>query len=375
MSFQEIIGHNELKKHLLASIDNNKVSHAQLFCGPEGCGHFAMAVAYAKYLLCSDRKENDSCGVCSSCRKMNLLSHPDVHFSFPIHLSKANKVEKSDDCIQVFREMYSKHPYIGMNYWNELLGDSNKKGIIAVREGEAIIKKLGLKSFEGGYKILIMWLPELMNNEAANKLLKSIEEPPKKTLFLLVSNSTDRILDTILSRTQQINFNALSDNLVANKLINQFEINENEAMKLAKLSQGNVHKAISLLENKNNEAFLLSMFIEWMRLCYSRNISATIDWVDAISSKGREQQKVFLLFTLEMFRSAIIGHYSSSHLALLSEEQEKFLQKFAPFINHQNIVGLNDTINKAYLHIERNANPKVLLLDVSLKLYALLKKQ
>ena len=146
-------------------------------------------------------------------------------------------------------------------------------------------------------------------------------------------------------------------------------------MKLAKLSQGNVHKAISLVENQNNEAFLLSMFIEWMRLCYSRNISATIDWVDAISSKGREQQKVFLLFTLEMFRSAIIGHYSSSHLALLSEEQEKFLQKFAPFINHQNIVGLNDTINKAYLHIERNANPKVLLLDVSLKLYALLKKQ
>mgnify|MGYP001388360383 CR=1 FL=1 len=126
MSFQEIIGHNELKKHLLASIDNNKVSHAQLFCGPEGCGHFAMAVAYAKYLLCSDREENDSCGVCSSCRKMNLLSHPDVHFSFPIHLSKANKVEKSDDCIQVFREMYSRHPYIGMNYWNELLGDSNK---------------------------------------------------------------------------------------------------------------------------------------------------------------------------------------------------------------------------------------------------------
>ena len=375
MSFQEIIGHNELKKHLLASIDSNKVSHAQLFCGPEGCGHFAMAVAYAKYLLCSDREENDSCGVCSSCRKMNLLSQPDVHFSFPIHLSKANKVEKSDDCIQVFREMYSRHPYIGMNYWNELLGDSNKKGIIAVREGEAIIKKLGLKSFEGGYKILIMWLPELMNNEAANKLLKSIEEPPKKTLFLLVSNSTDRILDTILSRTQQINFNALSDNLVANKLINQFEINENEAMKLAKLSQGNVHKAISLVENQNNEAFLLSMFIEWMRLCYSRNISATIDWVDTISSKGREQLKVFLLFTLEMFRSAIIGHYSSSHLALLSEEQEKFLQKFAPFINNQNIVGLNDTINKAYLHIERNANPKVLLLDVSLKLYALLKKQ
>ena len=375
MSFKEVIGHHQLKKNLLATINNNKVSHAQLFCGPEGSGHFAMAIAYVKYLLCSEPKENDCCDSCASCIKMNQLSHPDVHFSFPIHLSKTNKVEKSDDSLIEFREMCLKSPYIGLSSWNEQQGNPNKQGIIAVKEGEAIIKKLGLKSFEGGYKVLIMWLPELMNNEAANKLLKIIEEPPKKTLFILVSDTKEGILDTILSRTQCINFNGLSDEVIADELKNNSAIATEKAVHIAQLSEGNFHKALSLVDNENKDQIFLSMFIDWMRLCYTRNISATIDWVDDIASSGREQQKAFLIFTLEMFRQAIIGHYSSNTLTILTSDQEKFLNKFSPFINHLNIIGLNDTINKAYYHLERNANSKVLLLDVSLKFYALLKKQ
>ena len=373
MLFKDVIAQEELKKQLIKTIKSNKVSHAQLFCGPEGCGHFAMAVAYAQLLLCHKRAE-DSCGSCPSCIKIQQFAHPDVHFSFPIHLSKTNKVQQSDDVVKEFREMISQSSYVGISHWNEFLGNQNKQGIIAVKESESIIKKLSLKSFEGSYKILIMWLPELMNKEAANKLLKLIEEPPKKTVFIFVADSADKIIDTILSRMQKITFSSLSVEDVKMNLISQQNISKDQAENYARLSDGNFHKAQHLISPNENDSLYLSTFISWMRLCYSRNISDTIDWVDEIANLGREQQKEFLLFTLEMFRQCIIGHYSGETLTMLDVKQQQFLNKFSPFINHLNIVGLDDTINKAYYHLERNANPKVLLLDVSLKFYSLLKK-
>ena len=373
MLFKDVIAQEELKKQLIKTIKSNKVSHAQLFCGPEGCGHFAMAVAYAQLLLCHKRAE-DSCGSCPSCIKIQQFAHPDVHFSFPIHLSKTNKVQQSDDVVKEFREMISQSSYVGISHWNEFLGNQNKQGIIAVKESESIIKKLSLKSFEGSYKILIMWLPELMNKEAANKLLKLIEEPPKKTVFIFVADSADKIIDTILSRMQKITFSSLSVEDVKMNLISQQNISKDQAENYARLSDGNFHKAQHLISPNENDSLYLSAFISWMRLCYSRNISDTIDWVDEIANLGREQQKEFLLFTLEMFRQCIIGHYSGETLTMLDVKQQQFLNKFSPFINHLNIVGLDDTINKAYYHLERNANPKVLLLDVSLKFYSLLKK-
>ena len=224
-------------------------------------------------------------------------------------------------------------------------------------------------------KFILIDSADDLNISSSNALLKIIEEPPKKTLFILVSDTKEGILDTILSRTQCINFNGLSDEVIADELKNNSAIATEKAVHIAQLSEGNFHKALSLVDNENKDQIFLSMFIDWMRLCYTRNISATIDWVDDIASSGREQQKAFLIFTLEMFRQAIIGHYSSNTLTILTSDQEKFLNKFSPFINHLNIIGLNDTINKAYYHLERNANSKVLLLDVSLKFYALLKKQ
>jgi DNA polymerase-3 subunit delta' len=373
MLFKDVIAQGELKKQLINTIKNNKVSHAQLFCGPEGCGHFATAVAYAQFLLCNNRTE-DSCGSCPSCVKIQQFAHPDVHFSFPIHLSKTNKVHQSDDVVKEFREMISQSSYVGISHWNEFLGNQNKQGIIAVKESESIIKKLSLKSFEGSYKILIMWLPELMNKEAANKLLKLIEEPPPKTVFLFVADSSEKILDTILSRTQRISFQSLSTQEIEINLISNHDINPQQAGDKARLAEGNFHKALQLINPNENDNLYLSVFIKWMRLCYLRNISDTIDLVDEISSLGREQQKEFLLFTQEMFRQCIIGHYSGETLTMLDVKQKEFLNKFSPFINHLNIVGLDDTINKAYYHLERNANPKVLLLDVSLKIYSLLKK-
>ena len=373
MLFKDVIAQQELKEQLIKTIKSNKVSHAQLFCGQEGSGHFAMAVAYTQYLLCQNRAE-DSCGTCSSCVKIQQLAHPDVHFSFPVHLSKTNKITQSDDVIKEFREMISQSPYIGISHWNEFSGNQNKQGIIAVKESEAIIKKLSLKAFEGSYKILIMWLPELMNKEAANKLLKLIEEPPKKTIFLLVADSADKIIDTILSRTQKVNFLNLKAEEIKMNLISRHQLSNEKAEYCANLADGNFHKAEQNINSNENDNFYLSSFVSWMRLCYSRNISDTIDWVDEMATIGREQQKEFLLFSLEMFRQCIIGHYSGETLTLLNDKQHHFLSKFSPFINHLNIVGLDQTINKAYYHLERNANPKILLLDVSLKFYSLLKK-
>jgi DNA polymerase III subunit delta' len=373
MLFQDVIAQKELKEQLIKTIKNDKVSHAQLFCGQEGSGHFAMAVAYAQFLLCQNRAE-DSCGNCSSCVKIQQLAHPDVHFSFPVHLSKTNKITQSDDVIKGFREMISQSPYIGISHWNEFLGNQNKQGIIAVKESEAIIKKLSLKAFEGNYKVLIMWLPEFMNKEAANKLLKLIEEPPKKTVFLLVADSADKIIDTILSRTQKVNFLNLKAEEIKTNLISRHQLSNEKAEYCANLADGNFHKAEQSINTNENDNFYLSAFVNWMRLCYSRNISDTIDWVDEMASTGREQQKEFLLFSLEMFRQCIIGHYSGETLTLLNDKQHQFLSKFSPFINHLNIVGLDETINNAYYHLERNANPKILLLDVSLKFYSLLKK-
>ena len=373
MLFQDVIAQKELKEQLIKSIKSNKVSHAQLFCGQEGSGHFAMAVAYAQFLLCQNRAE-DSCGNCSSCVKIQQLAHPDVHFSFPVHLSKTNKITQSDDVIKEFREMISQSPYIGISHWNEFLGNQNKQGIIAVKESESIIKKLSLKAFEGSFKVLIMWHPEFMNKEAANKLLKLIEEPPKKTVFLLVADSADKIIDTILSRTQKVNFPNLKAEEIKTNLISRHQLSNEKAEHYANLADGNFHKAEQSINANENENFYLSSFVSWMRLCYSRNISDTIDWVDEMASTGREQQKEFLLFSLEMFRQCIVGHYSGETLTLLNDKQHQFLSKFSTFINHLNIVGLDETINKAYYHLERNANPKILLLDVSLKFYSLLKK-
>ena len=242
MLFKDVIAQQELKEQLIKTIKSNKVSHAQLFCGQEGSGHFAMAVAYTQYLLCQNRAE-DSCGTCSSCVKIQQLAHPDVHFSFPVHLSKTNKITQSDDVIKEFREMISQSPYIGISHWNEFLGNQNKQGIIAVKESEAIIKKLSLKAFEGSYKILIMWLPELMNKEAANKLLKLIEEPPKKTIFLLVADSADKIIDTILSRTQKVNFLNLKAEEIKMNLISRHQLSNEKAEYCANLADGNFHKA------------------------------------------------------------------------------------------------------------------------------------
>ena len=373
MRFQEIIGQKEVKSHLVNTVKEDRISHAQLFLGPEGSGALPLAIAYAQYLFCENKGESDACGECPSCKKVEKLNHPDLHFSFPVHLSKS--VRTSDDLISEWRGMLDNQTYFGLNDWNGQLGGENKQGVIANDESINIVKKLVLKSFEGGYKVLIIWLPELMNGVAANKLLKIIEEPPNNTLFLLVAESQDKMLATILSRTQLVKIPRLGLDEVSEYLRTKEGLPPDSAQNLAHLSEGNVAKALTLKGNQEETSFNLENFIQWMRLCYQRNIVDTVDWVDGIASSGRETQKQFLQYSLNMFRQCIVGHYSNGNLVVLTPEQDGFLKKFAPFINSKNIVALTENFNEAHYHLERNANPKITFLDLSLKVFALLKRK
>ena len=371
MFFENDNAHLQIKTQLVQLYKTNRVPHALLFSGKEGSGHFQLAMFFAKTLLCKE-VISGPCNQCTSCKKIDNFNHPDLHFSFPIHLSKSEKSEVSDDHIVGFSKMLKEYHCIGKQVWYAKMGNENKQGVIGVKEGQEIIKKLQLKSYEGGKKLLIIWLPELMNVQAANKLLKLIEEPPEKTNLIFVSDRSEQLLQTISSRLQQIKVPPFENSFVSMYLQSHFDVEESEAKMLSKSAGGNLHKAIyKHLNNEKSQEFL-AQFVQWMRLCYSRNISDTIDWVNDFSKKGRETNKEFLKYALELFRQCITNHYMVS-MDGLSPEEEQFLIKFKPFINHNNIIELNKVINEAYYHVERNANIKILMLDVSLHLYKLIR--
>jgi DNA polymerase-3 subunit delta' len=373
MQFKKVIGNSEVKQRLMDTINSKRISHAQLFLGKEGSGAFPMALAYAQAILCKDKQSDDSCGVCEQCIKMQKLGHPDVHFSFPIRLSTSTAL--SDDYISNWRELTLKSPYFGLEDWHHSMGAENKQSTIGTKESTNIVKKISLKSFEGGYKILIMWMPENMNTVASNKLLKIIEEPPAKTLFILVAEDQESLIATIRSRTQIVKIPSPSESEVSQYLQLVHTCEPTVAENLSHLSERNIALAERMIVNELSGSFNLDQFISWMRFCYKRDITETVNWVDVIAKAGREDQKAFLKFCLQMFRQCIVGHYTGGELTVMTPSQKAFLTKFAPFINHHNIVQMSEAIEEAHYHIERNANPKILFLDLSLKIFAQLKKK
>jgi DNA polymerase-3 subunit delta' len=371
--FSDLPGQEPTKTQLLDLFKSNKVPHALLLTGLEGCGHLQLALSFPGLLLCENPNETDSCKNCSSCKMFEKFQHPDLHFSFPIHLSKTEHSEISDDQRASFIEILKDFKCLGKKTWYSKMGNENKQGVIGVKESQSILSKLNLKSFFGGRKILIMWIPELMNVQAANKLLKLIEEPPQETYFIFISNDQSKILPTINSRFQNISVPKMIDTEVATFLKTNFQLDSSLAEKIAINSNGNLNKAIC--DHLESGSFELnrSLFVNWMRLCYSRNIADTIDWVNEFSKIGREQIKDFISYALEMYRQCILGNFKLS-IKGLNESEESFLEKFKPFVNHKNISEINSVMNEAYYHLERNANPKILMLDVSLQLYKLLRK-
>jgi DNA polymerase-3 subunit delta' len=374
VQFREVIGQNAIKERLIHAVRDNRVSHAQLFYGPEGSGNLALALAYAQYLSCPGRTEKDSCGVCSSCRKIQNLQHADLNFSYPFVASKASKVNTAADVSQTWIDAVKKTPYLNLEYWLQQLDAENKQPLINVKESERIAQVLSLKAYEGGYKFMVIWLPERMNNGAANKLLKLLEEPPDKTVFLLVSHDYENIIPTIQSRTQLVKINALKDEDVSKALVENYSASTDKATAVAHLADGDFFRALQLLGDNKESNFNFDYFVTWMRFCYQQNLKELVRWTDDIAKSGRENQKRFLEYSLHMVRQCIVKNYTKGELGKLTPGEAAFADKFAPFINHANVIQLTDELNQAHREIGQNIYGKILFFDLSIKISKLLRK-
>ncbi|MCK6648491.1 MAG: DNA polymerase III subunit delta' [Bacteroidia bacterium] len=370
MLFQEIIGQQAVKERLVRSVKEGRISHAQLFLGPEGNGSLALAIAYAQYISCKDKKEDDACGVCPSCVKYNKLIHPDLHFVYPVALSK--DVRTSTDVIAKFRESFLDNPYISLFKWFEQLDAENKQAVIGVEESGEILRKLSLTTYEAEYKIMVIWQAEKMNQAAANKLLKILEEPPDKTLFLLVCESEDQLLRTIVSRTQLIKIPKIADQDMLKALVERNGLTPEDAEKTAHLADGSYAEALLLINENENAAQNLLSFQKLMRASLKFDAKAVISWIDEVSAAGRERQKNFINYSLHIIRESMIINYGDPALTKLGKDEQDFVRKFAPFIHSNNIERFTEELNKAYYHMERNANPKILFMDLAFKFNELL---
>lgn len=372
MQFKEIVGHQSIKELLINSVKNNRVSHAQLFLGPEGSGSLALALAYAQYINCEDKKESDSCGSCASCRKYEKLIHPDLHFSYPFFAK--SKEETASTYMEDWRKAFLKNPYLGLNYWREQLDSGNKQANINIAEAHDIIKKLSLKSFEAEYKVLVMWLPEYLDTQG-NALLKLIEEPPAKTLFLLVAENQDKIINTIISRTQLVKINKLHHDEMKSYLVEERGIDSKRAKEIAFIADGNIQEALNLIQQTGeNEVF--SILVQWLRFIVTDNGKEIISLSeDKLSKLGRENQKSFLLYAVNMMRQIILMQQGLRNLVFLQEEERAFVEKFSELFLFEQLQAAIDLLEKTHYGIERNGNAKILFLDLSLQLVLLFKYQ
>ncbi len=376
MQFKNIIGHDTIKSHFVNTVKNNRISHAQLILGPKGVGKLSLVISYAQYISCKNKNNNDSCGECSSCKKYQKLIHPDLHFVYPVVKTKKLKKPVSDDFIKEWREYVLSSNYHKLSNWLEHIGTENLQGSIYAHESQEIIKKLNLKTFESEYKVMIIWMPEKMNISASNKLLKMIEEPPPKTLFLLVSENHELIINTIRSRTQLIKISKISNTELENGLKKEFDLHEDELKNIVRLSNGNYMKAIEIISENENNKFNFEIFVELMRYSFAAKVIEITQWVDKISSMGREKQKFFLLYTLRMVRENFVLSLlpdNQNQLVYLNNEELAFSKKFSSFINKNNISHITNELESAHRHIERNAYDKLVFLDLSLKIIKLLR--
>lgn len=372
MFFKDVIGQAAAKQRLIQEVKEGRIPHAQLICGPEGIGKLPLAIAYARYICCENRGEHDACGVCPACVKLNKLVHPDVHFVFPVIKKKTGKDTVCDDFISDWRNFVLQQPYFNLNHWLKEMGAENQQAQIYVKESDEIVRKLSLKSSQGGYKIMIIWLPEKMNVECSNKLLKLLEEPPAMTVFLLVSEEPDNILATILSRTQRFNLHGIEESEIARTLQNQYGLLPQDAENIAHRSEGNFLKALETIHLSEENKQFFELFVSLMRLSYQRKIREMKQWSELVASMGRERQKNFLMYCQRMIRENFMYNFRQSDLVYMNPEEQQFSVRFAPFINERNVMGMMDELSEAQQHIEQNVNPRMVFFDFSLKMIVLL---
>lgn len=370
MRFEQVIGQDNIKEHLIDSVRMDRVSHAQMFLGSLGHGGLPLALAYAQYINCEAPTDKDSCGICSSCVKAQKLAHPDIHFSFPFpNIEKRLKI--SNEFLTEWRQLMLADPYLELGAWMEHFNAENKQANIPKDECNEIMRKLSLMTFEGGYKTMIIWLPEFLGKEG-NRLLKLIEEPPAKTLFILVAEKLDLILDTIISRTQIIRIPQLAPDALAGRLQLDLGVDADNALWLADLSVGNYNVARHLDQNEAGE--YMQLFNNWMQMLLQQKADRPrlVKWVEEFAKLGREAQKHFFMYLLHQFRELIQARIRKSPSEILTAEERALHSDIAARLNMERLQMVYTLFNEGHYYVERNANPKILMLNLSIKMHKLL---
>lgn len=387
MFFNDIIGQDSIKQHLINSVKEGRIPHAMLFCGPAGTGKLPMAAAFAQYLVCSGKNSQgffsneaaeEPCGQCPSCAKANKLVHPDIHFILPVYKKESGRngdtYPQTDDFIFDWRKAFLKNPYIGLEEWLRAIGADKQRGEIYVAQANEIIRKLNLRSSEGGYRVVILWMPEKMNDSCANKLLKLIEEPPSETVFLMVSENVENVLPTIQSRAQRINFPPMPEADIRKALCERLGTDDSTAAQAAHTSEGKWPKAVEAVRKGAETTEDLESFIQLMRLAYGRKAFELKLWSDEMATLGRVQQRQFLQYAQRMIRESFVCNFHIPQLNYMNRAENNFTQRFAPFVNERNVEGISQTLADAERDIESNVNAKMVFFDLSLKMIMLLKQ-
>ena len=377
MQFKDVIGQEAVKQRLIASVQKNHVPHAQLFLGPAGCGKLPLALAYAQYILCPNRTETDSCGVCPTCQKMQKLVHPDLHFVVPTATTKKIKSNpESDLFMEEWREyVIQNQGYVDTSSWYTFLDVENKQGYMSVRDAASLLRKLSMKAYEGEYKIAIIWMAEKMRVDTANKLLKLLEEPPEKTVFLLIAEDPEELLATIKSRTALVKIPAIDLDSIELALKERLNCDDQQAHDAAMISEGNWLNACHSVQESEDRKFFFTTFQQWMRLCFRAAYSELIDFSNNAKSLGREKQKELLDYGLRIIRNSLLFNNSLAEIVMLPDDEKTFNSKFAPFVNPANLAQIAELFEEAIRQIERNGYAPLIFTDVSFKMVALLKKK
>jgi DNA polymerase-3 subunit delta' len=378
MTFSEVLGQQHIKSHLAKTVKSGKIPHTQLFIGKTGSGLLALALSYANEILCQSYDEKSD--AYTSCKnKVNKLAHPDLHFVYPVNTNEGVKKNPiSDNFASSWRDFVFNNSYSSLYDWYQFIGIEKKQGNISKHEAVSISKKLSLKSYEGGYKVLIIWMAEKMNNECANQLLKLIEEPPEKTVVLLLTENVEIILDTIKSRCQKLHIPSLAEEEIYQELVDAYSLKSSEAKKISHQSNGDFNKALQIIKEDNKDVLFEDLFVLWVRTAFKAKknkeaVNGLFHWSEKIAEEGRETQKRFLNFCLEIFRQAMLKNYNAESLIYFQSHDGNFsFDKFSAYIHQNNILDIREALEKAIYHIERNGNAKIIFTDVSIQLTRLI---
>ncbi len=375
MLFSEIPGNKEIKTELINTVKNNRISHAQLFYGQKGGGQLALAIAYARYMNCEERLEGDSCGFCKSCIKYKTISHPDLHLVFPVIKQKSPALSISDSFIHSWRDFVLQNPYLSITDWVSLIANDktkNKTGIIYKDEARSILNKIVLKNYESKYKVVLFWMPERMNREMANKILKTIEEPPENTVFLFVSEQPSEVLPTIYSRLQKIQIYKFTETDIYQYFKNK-DISKERLSELQLITGRNLGRIKQLVQQELDELCFFEEFVEWMRIVYKTDLIKIVKWCNEISFKNKQEQLLFISYSIKIIRHCLHFNFSTQKLAVASKKERDFIEKFAQFIHEENIFLIVSELEKSNYYLKRNANAKILFYSISLKMLKYLK--